>query len=96
MLGLALLALAIVPNGTGLAVLAAIPAAGLGALLLVASAELAVSRRLFDCKPSCYPVIAATAAATLFADPFWGLVAGTTAELARVAVLRFLRFRSGP
>ena len=62
MLGLLLLALALVPGGAGLALLGAIPAAGLGALLLVASVEMAASRRLWDCKPSCYPVIAATAA----------------------------------
>jgi MFS superfamily sulfate permease-like transporter len=55
MLGLALLVLALLPNGAGLALIASIPAAGLGALLLVASVELASSRRLWDCKLSCYP-----------------------------------------
>ncbi|WP_375263441.1 putative sulfate/molybdate transporter [Palleronia sp.] len=90
-LGVALLAVALVPDGAGLAVLAAIPAAGLGALLLVASCELAVSKRLFDCKPSCYPVIAATAGATVFFDPFWALVAGTAAEGGRTAAVRALR-----
>jgi MFS superfamily sulfate permease-like transporter len=88
MLGLALLALALLPGGAGLAVLAAIPAAGLGALLLVASIELASSRRLWDCRPSCYPVIATTAAVTASADPFWGLAAGTAAEALRMALLR--------
>jgi MFS superfamily sulfate permease-like transporter len=91
-LGVALLAVALMPGGIGLAVLAAIPAAGLGALLLVASFELAMSKRLFDCKPSCYPVIAATAGATIFFDPFWALVAGTVAESGRkVAVRAFIR-----
>jgi hypothetical protein len=93
MLGLALLVLALLPHGAGLALLAAIPAAGLGALLLVASFELAASRRLWDCKPSCYPVIVATAAATLILDPFWGLMAGTAAEMARVALVRGLSRR---
>ena len=88
MLGLALLALAVIPGGAGLAVLAAIPAAGLGALLLFASLKLAASRRLWDSRPSCYPVIAVTAAATLAADPFWGLMAGTAAEAIRMALLR--------
>lgn len=88
MLGLALLALALVPGGGGLALLAAIPMAGLGALLLIASFELALSRRLWDCRPSCYPVILLTAAATVTADPFWGLVAGTVGEGARMLVLR--------
>jgi MFS superfamily sulfate permease-like transporter len=91
MLGVALLLLALAPGGAGLTVLAAIPAAGLGALLLVASIELAASRRLFDCKPSCYPVIGATALATIFADPFIGLVAGTSAEAGRMALVRTLR-----
>lgn len=90
-LGVALLAVALMPGGAGLAVLAAIPAAGLGALLLVASFELAASRRLFNCKPSCYPVIAATAGATILFDPFWALIAGTLAEGGRMAVVRTLR-----
>lgn len=89
-LGLALLVFALLPGGLGLAALAAIPAAGLGALLLVASGELALTRRLFDSKPSCWPVIAVTAAATVWFDPFWGLLAGSLAELARLGVLRLL------
>jgi len=95
MLGLALLAVALAPGDAGLAALAAIPAAGLGALLLMASLELAVSRRLFDSRPSCYPVIGATAAVTLLTDPFWGLVAGTIAEAGRMAMVRSLRRSSG-
>lgn len=93
LLGLALLAVALMPGGFGLAALAAIPAAGLGALLLMASGELALTRRLFDSRPSCWPVIAVTAGITVWADPFWGLVAGTGAELARLAVLRLLARR---
>lgn len=90
-LGAGLLAVALMPGGAGLMVLGAIPAAGLGALLLVASFELAVSKRLFDCKPSCYPVIATTAGATILFDPFWALIAGTLAEYGRMAVVRALR-----
>lgn len=90
-LGLALLAFALLPGGLGLASLAAIPAAGLGALLLVASAELALTKRLFDCRPSCWPVIAVTAGVTVWADPFWGLLAGSCAEVARLRVVRLLR-----
>lgn len=93
-LGVALLAVALAPGGAGLALLAAIPAAGLGALLLVASYELAASRRLFNCKPSCYPVIAATALAIVLLDPFWALIAGTVAEGGRMAVARVLRHSS--
>jgi hypothetical protein len=94
LLGLGLLAVALLPGGVGLALLAAIPTAALGALLVVAAGELALSRRLFDCRPSCWPVIAATAAITLWADPFWGLVAGSAAELARLAVIRMFRRRA--
>jgi len=90
-LGLALLAFALLPGGLGLAVLAAIPAAALGALLLMAAGELALTRRLFDCKPSCRPVIAVTAGLTVWADPFWGLLAGSCAELVRLAAIRVLR-----
>jgi MFS superfamily sulfate permease-like transporter len=91
MLGLALLVFALLPGGLGLAILAAIPAAALGALLLMAAGELALTRRLFDCKPSCRPVIAVTAGVTLCGDPFWGLLAGSCAELVRLAVLRILQ-----
>lgn len=91
MLGLALLAFAALPGGLGPLTLAAIPLAGLGALLLVAAGELALTKRLFDCKPSCWPVIAVTAFATVWADPFWGLIAGGVGEAGRVALLRHLR-----
>jgi len=57
----------------------------------VAAGELALSRRLFDCRPSCWPVIGVTAAITLWADPFWGLLAGAAAELVRLAAIRILR-----
>ncbi len=90
-LGVALLAVTLMPGGIGLSLLAGIPAAGLGALLLVASFELALSKRLFNCRPSCYPVIAATAGVTIIFDPFWALVAGTVAESGRMIAVRALR-----
>lgn len=89
-LGLALAALALTPGTLGLELLSALPAAGLGALLLVAAGDLALSRRLFDGRRSCLPVIAVTAGVTLWADPFWGLLAGCAAELVRMAVVRRL------
>lgn len=64
-LGLCLLALAMLPSDQALAMFSAMPAAALGALLLMAAGELSLSRRLFDCKPSCWPVIALTAALTV-------------------------------
>ncbi len=86
-----MLAFALLPGGVGLAILAAMPAAGLGALLLMAAGELALTKRLFDLKPSCRPVIAMTAGVTIWADPFWGLLAGFLAELGRLVAIRLLR-----
>ena len=90
MLGILLLVLAVLPGGAGFRLLGMIPAAGLGALLLFAAIELALSRRLFDARPSCRPVIAVTAAVVLIFDPFWGLIAGSLAELLRRTLIRQL------
>ena len=77
--------------------LALIPLAAVGALLLFSAADLALSKRLFDARPSCWPVIGITAAVTAWADPFWGLLAGCLAELARgrILALRESARRSG-
>jgi predicted benzoate:H+ symporter BenE len=79
---------------------AAIPIGAVGVLLLVAGADLAISRRLFDAQPSCWPVIAVAAAATFYYNPAVGLVAGCIGELARKAILRALKLperdRQGP
>jgi hypothetical protein len=93
LIGAMLLVVAALPPAWSARVLTAIPEATLGALLLVAAIELAVSRRLIDCKPSCRPVIAATAAATVLVNPMVGLVAGSVAELLRIAIVRRLRCR---
>src|SRR3546814_17847197 len=69
LLGLALLAVALLPGALGLTLLAAIPAAGLGALLLMAAVVLALTKRLFVFRPPCLPVIAVTACLTPFVDP---------------------------
>jgi len=89
-LGLTLLALALAPPEVAAAALAAIPAAGLGALLLWASAELAISKRLFDCRPSCWPVIAVTVGVTAAFDPFLGLLAGGVCEIVRARIVRMV------
>lgn len=86
MLGTALLMVAFLPGG--LSLIAAIPMAGLGALLLVAAVELALSKRLWAAKPSCWPVIAITALVTVWADPFFGFLAGVAAETFRAAWVR--------
>jgi len=85
LLGGLLLVVACLPPQWGLGWLAGIPSAGLGALLLVAAWQLAVTKRLFDSNPSCWPVIAVTAVVTLALDPFWGLVAGGIAEGGRIS-----------
>ncbi len=90
LLGLALLALACLPADLSLGWLATIPAAVLGALLIFAACELALSKRLFDARPSCQPVIAVTALATLMGDPMWGLIIGTAAEIMRKMIVRRL------
>lgn len=86
LLGAGLLLVAFVPGG--LSIIAALPMAGLGALLFVAAVELALSRRLWAAKPSCWPVIAITALVTVWADPFFGLLAGVAAETFRAAWMR--------
>ncbi len=80
-LGLGLLLVALLPGG--LSLIAAIPAAGLGALLFVAAVELALTRRLKTAKPSCWPLIGITALVTVWAGPFFGLLAGIFAEKLR-------------
>ncbi len=96
MLGLLFMGLALLPAAIALDLLASIPTAALGALLLAAAGQLAWSRRLLDCKPSCRPVIAVTAGAALAVGPFWALVVGTAGEALRVVVLRHMRRRSPP
>ena len=91
MLGVVLLGLALMPEAASMRILGAIPAPVLGAMLLVAACQLAWSRRLVDCKPSCRPVIAVTALATLAWGPFAALLAGTLAELLRLWVIRRIR-----
>ena len=86
-LGVLLLGLGLVLADRAGALLAVIPLAGVGALLLFSAADLAFSRRLFDARPSCWPVIGITAALTAWADPFWGLLGGCLAELARGRIL---------
>ena len=94
LIGGLLLVVALLPAQMQGAVLSAIPTATLGALLLIAAWDLAVSRRLIDARPSCHPVIATTALATVLLNPLLGLFAGTLAELIRKAFIsRFTTWR---
>jgi MFS superfamily sulfate permease-like transporter len=67
---------------------ALIPIGAVGSLLIFAGTDLALSRRLFDGKPSCLWVIGATALVTVTVNPALGLVIGWVAELIRTAVVR--------
>ena len=95
MLGAGLLVLALLPGEAQQIALTSIPAATLGALLLIASVELAFSRRLIDAMPSCRPVIAVTALGTLFGNPLIGLILGTLAEVLRKHIISRLKSSLG-
>lgn len=94
LLGAILIVLALgFPDGTG-ALLASVPAAATGALLLVAGADLALSRRLFDARPDCWAAIAVTALLTVLVNPALGLACGWAIEAGRrpaMAAARSLR-----
>ena len=72
---------------------AIIPIGAVGALLIIAGADLALSRRLFDGRPSCWPVIGITALLTVVANPAVGLAGGWLAELCRSAIVRTIARR---
>jgi MFS superfamily sulfate permease-like transporter len=93
LIGVALLIIAALPVSVQASILSAIPAATLGALLGIAAWNLAISHRLIDARPSCRPVIAAAALATVFADPLWGLLAGTVVEILRKAIISTIKTR---
>ncbi len=63
-----------------LSILTAIPLPLVGALLAWAAVDLAFSRRLIDARPDCRPVIAVTAAGTVFFGAAIGFAAGLGAE----------------
>jgi MFS superfamily sulfate permease-like transporter len=92
--GVVVLGLGLVLADQATALLALVPLAAVGALLLFSAADLALSKRLFDARPSCWPVIGITAALTAWADPFWGLLAGCLAELVRGRILTLLHSRT--
>jgi MFS superfamily sulfate permease-like transporter len=87
-LGVLVLALAIGFADHAAALLAIIPMGAVGALLILAGTDLAISRRLFDGKPSCWPVIGVTALLTSTINPALGLILGWIAEFVRAAVVR--------
>src|ERR1700681_1118136 len=86
--GVVVLVLAVGFADHAAALFAVIPIGAVGALLILAGTDLAVSRRLFDGKPSCWPVIGITALVTVTINPALGLILGWIAELIRAAIVR--------
>ena len=86
--GVVLLVLAVGFADQASALFALIPVGAVGALLIFAGTDLAISRRLFDGKPSCLWVIGATALVTVTVNPALGLILGWIAELIRAAIVR--------
>jgi predicted benzoate:H+ symporter BenE len=91
LLGAALLVLALGFAPSAAALFAAIPLSAVGALLLVAGTDLAMSKRLFDARPACWPAIGIAAGATAFVNPAVGLAAGWAVEFVRTVVARAFR-----
>ncbi|MBV8889465.1 MAG: putative sulfate/molybdate transporter [Alphaproteobacteria bacterium] len=92
--GAALLVLAIAFADRAAALFALIPISAVGALLIIAGTDLAVSRRLFDGRPSCWWVIGITAFATVLINPALGLLLGWVGEVIRAAIVRRLLAQS--
>ena len=90
-LGSILLTMGLFFADSAAALLACVPVAAAGALLLFAGADLALSRRLFDAQPSCWPVIILTAALMPLTNPALALAAGWLAEIVRGLLVRAIR-----
>ncbi len=88
MLGLVLLASALFAGESAAALLAAFPLPIAGALLVVAGADLAFSKRLFATRPDCWPVIGITATVAFVFNPAWALAAGIALEIVRAGLAR--------
>lgn len=93
--GFALLVLAVGFADHAAALFVIIPIGTVGALLILAGTDLAISRRLFDGKPSCWPVIGSTALITVTINPALGLLLGWGAEFARAVIVRALFLKRG-
>ena len=93
--GAILLMLAIAFSTSAVKVLQVIPVGAVGALLILAGSDLALSRRLVDAKPSCRPVIGVAALLTLLVNPALGLLFGWLAEIIRAAIMRRFVLREG-
>ena len=88
--GAVLLVLAIGLADRAAGLFAVIPISAVGALLILAGTDLAISRRLFDGRPSCLWVIGFTALITVTVNPALGLMLGWISEFIRAAIVRRL------
>ncbi|MEO1680623.1 MAG: putative sulfate/molybdate transporter [Pseudomonadota bacterium] len=70
-----------------------IPPAAIGALLALAALDLILTKRMFDARRDCQPVIAAATVATFAGGALIGLIAGLVAEALR---RRLVRRRADP
>jgi MFS superfamily sulfate permease-like transporter len=86
--GAVLLVLAVGFAEHAAALFALIPIGVVGSLLIFAGTDLAISRRLFDGKPSCLWVIGATSLLTVTVNPAVGLILGWVSEFIRAAIVR--------
>ena len=64
----------------------------IGVLILVAAADLALSRPLFSARPICWPALGMTAAGLLLVDPTFAFACGWLVEIACDPVLATVRF----
>jgi MFS superfamily sulfate permease-like transporter len=88
--GAVLLVLAVGFADRAASLFAVIPIGAVGALLILAGTDLAISRRLFDGRPSCLWVIGLTALITVIVNPAFGLVLGWLGDFVRAAIVRRL------
>ena len=88
MLGVVLLCTALFAGEAAAALLASFPLPLAGALLVVAGADLAFSKRLFESRPDSWPVIGATALVAVIAGPGWALLVGVGVEMMRRLIAR--------
>jgi predicted benzoate:H+ symporter BenE len=87
LLGIVLLVAAVLYGDAAGLALTTIPLAIAGALLAIAGLDLALSKRLFDAKLDCWPVIGGTAVLTAFVNPAVAVVVGIAMEVGRRLVV---------
>jgi len=94
--GVGLVVLALFFSETAVQILAMIPLPAVGALLVFAAVDLAISKRLLDARPDCWPAIALTALATVMLNAAAGLAVGCAIEIGRGLARDFFNRRRLP